>query len=211
MKRNLVIMLFAASTLFSTGQLFALDEKQGADGAGVVRMWKAGVSADTILLFIRQEGGIFSADDVAVMAEAGLSDRFIRDLIKAASSSRDSGDARSSPAYYPTSYYYSYYDPRYPRWLYGGSYFGIRLGGYFGSHYYGHHYRHNIRPHGSTGHHGGYTTYYGASHSRQFTSGRHGGGTHSGVWGSGGHSAAGDRGGGGLHGSSHAGGGHHGH
>ncbi|MCM2316746.1 MAG: hypothetical protein NDJ92_16490 [Thermoanaerobaculia bacterium] len=190
MKHNSLIALFAAITLFFTGQLSALDEDRGAGGAGIVRMWKAGVSADTILLFIRQEGAVFSADDVAVIAEAGLPDRFIRDLVKAANSSRDSGDARSSPVYYPPPRYYPYGYPWYPRGFYGGSYPGFHPGGYYGGHYYGHRYRPNIQPHGSTGHHGGRA--------------------HSGVWGSGGHSAAGHSGGG-HHGSSHAGGGHHGH
>jgi len=190
MKHNSLIVLFAAITLLFTGQLFAFDEDRGAGGAGIVRMWKAGVSADTILFFIRQEGAVFSADDVAVIAEAGLPDRFIRDLIKSANSSRDSGDARSYPAYYPTPHYYPYYNPGYPRWFYGGPYLGIHLGGHDGGHNYGLRYRDNIPPHGSTSHNGGRA--------------------HSGVWGSGGHSAQGHSGGG-LHGSSHAGGGRHGH
>lgn len=93
------------------------EERVPTAGEEIVRMWKAQVSADTILLFVKQNGGIvFTADDIAYMAESGIPDRFIRDLLKAAARAR--GDR-----YYPYYRYPAVY-PHPPHW--GG---GIHIGG----------------------------------------------------------------------------------
>lgn len=195
MKRHYVVTLFFAITLITASQSFAVDQNQRAAGEDIVRMWKANLSPDTILLFVRQADIVFTADDVALMAEAGLPDRFIRDLLKAAGSSVDRGYGRSYPVYYGTPYYDPWYYPRY--FYYGGPYLNIHLGGHFLGHHYGHF---NTIGHRSFGH-GGYAT-----HSRSRSAGRYTNVSHGTI----GHRSGGHRfsGGGGHIGGGHSRGGH---
>ena len=176
--RWIVVVLLL--TLSATMPVAADDNVPRSAGADIVRMWNAHLSGDTILLFVRQSDLVFSADDVAVMAEAGLPDRFIRDLLKA--SGRRDRDA------YPLDYY-PRYDPYYyggyPWWFYGGhGVLDVHLGGHFGGHHYGSIGRH----HRSGGHH--YSSIGHGSGSRGFG---HGGGrvSHGGSRGGGHHSSGG--------------------
>lgn len=190
MKPHRFLVLLLAVTLLTAVPIFANDDTPRAAGADIVRMWNAHVSGDTIVLFVRQSDLVFTADDIATMAEAGLPDRFIRQLLKEAGNRVDDG---SYQTYYPRYDPY-YYGSPYPWWFYGGhTVLDLHLGGHFGGHHYG-----------SIGHHGFSTIghHSGGSH---HDSGSHGySGSHSGVGhvGGGGHSS---------HGSGHhSGGGHHG-
>lgn len=137
--RRFLPMLLVVMSLTAT-PLFATDDIPRSAGAEIVRMWNAHLSPNTILLFVRQSGEIsFTADDVAVMAEAGLPDRFIRDLMKSAGASarRSYSSPRVYGRYpYPYPYPYPYY---YPSWgasiFIGGGHHGG--GGHGGGH--GHH------------------------------------------------------------------------
>lgn len=190
MNSHRFLMLLLSVTLLAAVPLFANDGTPRASGADIVRMWNARVSGDTILLFVRQSDLIFTADDIATMAEAGLPDHFIRQLLKEAGNRRVD---RSYPLYYPRYDPY-YYGASYPRWFYGGhTVLDLHLGGHFGGHHYG-----SIGHHGysTVGHRSGVTRHSGShGYSRSHGGLGHVSGGHSRGHSSGGH---------------HSGGGHHG-
>ena len=198
--RWIVVVLLL--TLSATMPVAADDNVSRSAGADIVRMWNARLSGDTILLFVRQSDLVFGADDVAVMAEAGLPDRFIRDLLKAAG--RRDRDA------YPLDYY-PRYDPYYyggyPWWFYGGhGVLDVHLGGHFGGHHYGsigrhhssggHHYGSIGRHHSSGGHHYSSIGRHHSSGGHHYSSIGHGSGSRGFGHGGGRVSHGGSRGGG---------------
>ena len=203
MKRHVVLLC----TLILLTAIPALAEDrtdaQATLARDVVRMWDADIGGATILAFVRQHAGnvTFTADDVLMFREAGMSERVIRDLLDATSGVSPSRRAYryDSPAYYPR-----YYPSAYPWWYYGGPYLDIHVGGHFGGHYNQHHYGfgHGGLGHGFVGGHSFsrvHSTGGGHFFSRGHSSGGHGSSrSHS----SGGHSG-GHRGG-------HSGGGHSG-
>lgn len=170
----------------------------------VVRMWDADIGGSTILAFVRQHAGTvtFTADDVLMFREAGMSERVIRDLLDAASDRSPSRRAYR----YDSPYYPRYYPSSYPWWYYGGPYLDIHFGGHFGGHYnrhhYGHGYGHGGLGHGSVGGHS-FSRVHSSGGSHFFSRGHSSGGHRS----SGSHSSGGHSGG---HRGGHSGGGHSG-
>lgn len=203
MKLHRFLVLLLAVTLLTAVPMLANDDTPRAAGVDIVRMWNARVSGDTILLFVRQSDLVFTADDIATMAEAGLPDRFIRQLLKEAGYRDDGG---SYQTYYPRYDPY-YYGSPYPWWFYGGhTVLDLHLGGHFGGHHYG-----SIGHHGfsTIGHRSGGTRHSGGSHGYSPSHGSSGSHRGSGHVSGGGHSSHGSSGG--HHsGGGHSSGGHHG-
>lgn len=207
MRTYRILVLFLVVAVLTAVPISANQDTPRTTGADIVRMWDAKVSSDTIILFVRQSASdvVLTAEDIAMMAEAGLPDRFIRDLVKAAGNPR--GRRASYPLYAPPydPYYYGYngyYRSPYPWWFYGGG-IDLHLGGGFGRHHYS-----SFRGHGLTtiGHGGGLVGHRdsGRSHAQAGLgtgSGHSRGGSHA-RSSSGGHSSGGHSSGGG-HGRGH--------
>lgn len=194
MKQSVVLL---CSLLFFAGPAFAADRNAGSLARDVVRMWDADIGDATILAFVRQHAGevSFTADEVLMFRDAGMSGRVIRDLLDAASGASNSRRAYrlDSPAYYP-----SYYPTAYPWWYYGAPHFAIHLGGHPGGHYNQHYYGHDRLGHGY-----GHDSFAGDSFSRAHLTG--GGGHVARPHGSRGHVSR-SHGSGGQHGGAHSGG-----
>lgn len=197
--RRFLVLLLAVTLLTAAVPLFAADDTPRAAGTDIVRMWNARVSGDTIVLFVRQSDLVFTADDIATMAEAGLPDRFIRQLLKEANRRDDDAYQTYYPRYDPY-----YYGSPYPWWFYGGhTVLDLHLGGHFGGHHYGsigHGYSPIGHRGGATRHSGGSHGFLGSHRGSGHVSRGHSGGHSSGGHSSGGHSSGGHRSGGGRHG-----------
>lgn len=203
MKRSVVLL--CTLLLLVTIPALAADRSQARASLArdVVRMWDADIGRTTILAFVRQHARTvaFTADDVLLFRDAGLSERVIEDLLDAATGASPSRRAYrfDSPGYDPPGYYPGYYPRPYPWWYYGGPYLDIHLGGHYSQHYSRHSYGygHDGLVHGSSGGH---------SFSRVHLTGGRGhvsGGHHSGGHGIRSHGRAGH---GVRHGGGHGGG-----
>jgi hypothetical protein len=127
-----------AVLLFITAvPLFAAERRLVDD---VIRMSKAGVSDDAIIVFVQNTRGAVdvSADDIIAMTEAGLPKPLIKAVVDEAARRRNNhqtyGYGAPPPMYYGygAPYYYSpyyYYDP----FWYGPRVY-LGFGGFFGGH-----------------------------------------------------------------------------